>query len=114
MRRIFEALIEKARQAAASVPGWDESAFANARMDDKIVILKQHLPEFLVENRSLYGIMSSGVHTLSEAECLAAFPVVRVGIDLILDEQLEKHAREEKIAAAKKAISALGSSLKEK
>lgn len=66
-------------------------------MDDKIMILKQHLPKFLVENRTLYGIMSVGVHTLSEAECLAAFPVVRVGIELILDEHLERHIRKTKL-----------------
>ncbi|MCH8041207.1 MAG: short-chain dehydrogenase [Nitrospinae bacterium] len=114
LRRIFETLIERARQAAASEPGWDESAFPNARMDEKIVMLKHHLPKFLVENRSLYSIMSVGVHTFSEAECLAAFPVVRVGIELILDEHLESHTREKKIAAATKGISALGSALKSK
>jgi len=114
LRRIFETLIERARQAATSEPGWDESAFANAHMDEKIVMLKHHLPKFLVENRALYGIMSVGVHTLSEAECLAAFPVVRVGIELILDEHLEEHTREKKIAAATKGISALGSALKSK
>ena len=77
-------------------------------------MLKQHLPEFLVENRKLYGIMSVGVHTLSEAECLAAFPVVRIGIDLILDEHLERHAREKKITEASKKISLLGTTLKNK
>jgi hypothetical protein len=86
----FETLIEKARQAAASERDWDESAFSKARMEDKIEMLRQHLPKFLVENRKFYGIMSVGVHTLSEADCLAAFPVVRVGIELMLDEQLEK------------------------
>lgn len=114
LRRIFEALIEKARQQAATEKDWDERAFENARMDEKIAMLKQHLPKFLVENRALYGIMSVGVHTLSEAKCLEAFPVVRVGIELILDEHLERHAREKKIAAAAKGISALGAALKDK
>lgn len=114
LRRIFENLIEKARQAAASEPGWDESVFIKARMDDKIAMLKQHLPNFLVENRSLYGIMSVGVHTLSEADCLAAFPVVRVGIELILDEHLERYAREKKITAASRDISVLGTGMKKK
>ena len=88
------------------------SAFERSRMDGKIVMLKQHLPEFLVENRTLYGIMSVGVHTLSEAKCLEAFPVVRVGIELILDEHLEQHAQEKKISDATKEISALGATLK--
>lgn len=114
LRRIFEALIEKARQAAAIEPAWDESAFEKSRMDEKIAMLKQHLPEFLVENRKLYGIMSVGVHTLSEEQCLEAFPIVRIGIELILDERLGKHAREQKIAEATKQISKLGTELKSK
>ncbi len=112
LRRIFEALIKKARDQAATEQGWADEAFENARMDEKIAILKQHLPKFLVDNRKLYGIMSMGVHTLSESECLETFPVVRVGIELILDEHLEQHARERKIAAATKNISTLGSVLK--
>lgn len=114
LRRIFEGLIEKAQQEAATEQNWDESSFENSRMDEKIAMLKQHLPRFLVDNRSLYGIMSIGVHTLSEAKCLEAFPIVRVGIELMLDEHLERHAREKKIAAATKGISALGSELKGK
>lgn len=112
LRRIFEALIEKARQAAATGQGWDDRAFESARMEERIAILKHHLPRFLVENRTLYGIMSVGVHTLSEAKCLEAFPVVRVGIELILDEYLERYARDKKIADATKGISALGTALK--
>jgi hypothetical protein len=77
-------------------------------------MLTQHLPKFLVENRKLYGIMSVGVHTLSEAECLDAFPIVLVGIELMLDEHLEKHAREKKITEAGLKISALGTTLKRK
>lgn len=111
LRRIFEALIEKARQHAATEQRWDESSFENARMDEKIAMLKQYLPQFLINNRSLYAIMSLGVHKLSEAKCLEAFPVVRVGIELMLDEHLERHARERKIAAATKSITGLGSTL---
>lgn len=114
LRRIFEGLIETARQAAAAEQGWDADAFEKARMEDKIAMLKQHLPRFLVENRALYGIMSVGVHTLPEAKCLEVFPVVRVGIELMLDEHLERLAREKKIAEATKGISALGSALKGK
>jgi hypothetical protein len=114
LRRIFEGLIEQARTTTAGEFGWEEAAFAAARMDGKIVMLQRHLPKFLLDNRSLYGIMSVGVHTLTEGDCLKAFPVVRVGIELILDEHLERHAREQKIADATKGISALGSALKGK
>ena len=114
LRRIFESLIQKARQEAATEQGWDDQAFEKDRVDEKILRLKRYLPQYLVENRSLYGIMSVGVHTLSEAKCLEAFPVVRVGIELILDEHLERVAREKKITAATKGISALEATLKSK
>lgn len=114
LRRIFEGLIEKTRQVGASEEGWDDRAFENARMDEKIMMLKHHLPQFLVENRALYGIMSVGVHTLPESKCLESFPVVRVGIELILDQRLERYARDKKIADAAKGISALGAALKGK
>ena len=76
-------------------------------------MLKQNLPEFLVANRTLYAIMSLGVHTLSEEKCLEAFPIVRIGIEVMLDEHLERRAREQKIAAATNEISALRSALKD-
>jgi hypothetical protein len=80
LRGIFEILIEKARQEASTEQGWDEQAFEKDRLDEKILRLKSHLPQFLVNNRALYGIRSVGVHKLSEVECLEAFPFVRVGI----------------------------------
>lgn len=113
LRRIFEAIIEKARGAAAVLPGWNEDPFRNARMDEKIALLKAHLPPFLVENRALYVILSTGIHSLTEDQCLTAFPMVKLGIELILDEELERARRDEKVAAARKGLSALGGQLKQ-
>jgi len=113
LRRIFEALIEKARAAAAVLPGWNQEQFRDARMDDKIALLKAHLPPFLVENRALYGILSTGIHSLTEDACLKVFPMVKVAIELILDEELERAQRDEKVEAARKGLSALSGQLKQ-
>lgn len=78
-------------------------------MDDKISMLAQYLPAFLVTNRGLYAILSAGVHALSEADCLRAFPVVKLAIELILDEELERKQREAKVASATKDIASLRS-----
>lgn len=107
LRRIFESLIEQAREKAKSDAGWDEDLYNRSRMDEKIDILKDHLPQFLVENRGLYGILSVGVHTLSEEECLAAFPAVRLAVELILDDMLEEHERNIKLKSAAQSIAAL-------
>jgi len=110
LRRIFESLIEDAHQFALSDPGWDEEGFMRGRMDEKIGILKDHLPKFLVQNRGLYGILSVGVHTLSEEECLAAFPAVRLAIELILDDLLEEHERQAKLKSAAQSLASLKAS----
>lgn len=107
LRRIFESLIEEARVEAAKDDSFDEQAFKTARMNDKIKLLSGHLPPFLVENHQLYGILSKGVHELSEQECLDAFPVVKVGIELILDEHIVEKQRRAKIEASRKALAAL-------
>lgn len=104
LRRVFEHLIDSAHSKAKTESGWDETAFENFRMDEKIQSLKDLLPQFLVDNRVLYKILSSGVHELSEQDCLKAFPAVKIGIELILDDELERYEREKKIESAKKAL----------
>ena len=110
LRRIFESLIEGAHADASKDSGWDEDAYTRSRMDERIGLLKDHLPNFLVQNRSLYSILSVGVHTLSETECLAAFPAVRLAIELILDDLLEQHERQAKLKSAAKSLAALKAS----
>lgn len=112
VRRIFERLIEEARIAASGQAGWNEESYGKSRMTDRIAMLKDHLPEFLVQNKALYSIMSVGVHTLSEEQCLGAFPLVRMSIELILDDHLEKAARKKKIEEAQKGIAAMSGALK--
>ena len=104
-------LIEEAHVRAALSELWDESEYVGSRMGEKINLLADELPEFLVENKAMYSILSKGIHELSEAECLAAFPVVKVGIEIILDVKLESAEKEKKLAAAKKAIAALSGSI---
>lgn len=109
LRRIFESLIEEAHVEAQHLDSWDEAAFQSAKMNEKIKMLEELLPKFLVENRAMYAILSKGIHELGESECLAAFPIVKVGIELVLDEKLEAIRKKQKLEDAKKAISALGS-----
>ena len=99
LRRIFENLIERAHKVAVQDENWrqaNEPDFLGKRMNEKILLLKDQLPSFLVENREMYSILSKGIHDLSETECLKYFPVIRTGIELILDEELERKARREK------------------
>jgi hypothetical protein len=107
LRRIFEFLIEESHVIALAQEGWDEDLYLKSRMNEKIQLLQSELPEFLVENRYIYSILSKGIHELSEEECLAAFPAIKVGIEIILDEKLEQMKKAKKLKEAKKAIAAL-------
>lgn len=106
LRRIFEGLITEAYTTARAAGTWDEVAWQQARMDDKILLLKDQLPDFLVAQRSIYGILSRGVHELSEQECLAHFEVVKAAIEVILDAKLEQEAQAEKKAKVEKLMQA--------
>ena len=112
LRRIFESLIDEAHKTACLIDQLDDAVYQQSRMSDRIGMLAHRLPEFLVENKSMYGILSKGIHELSEQECLVAFPIVKLGIEIILDANLEETARKKKITDAKKKIEALAASTK--
>lgn len=109
LRRIFENLVQAAYLLAKDESGWDDEAYGKGRMADRIRLLEKHLPEFLVQNHSMYGILSRGLHELTESACLEAFPVMKMGIELILDEKLAAKARQAKLEQAKKAIQGIAS-----
>lgn len=112
LRRIFERLIEEAHQEAKKSDSWDDGVYSKSRMDERIALLKNFLPSFLVEHKVLYVILSKGIHELGEEECLQAFSVVKLGIELILDEKIEKQEKERKIQEASKSIHQLSASLR--
>lgn len=90
LRRIFEKLINKAATEYLLSHPEDEVKIKEARMADRIDILKDVLPDFLVENKSMYSILSSAVHELEEDVCLSAYPFIKDSILLILDQEIER------------------------
>lgn len=111
LRRIFEDLIEESHKIAVGESGWDENSFLNQRIPEKIELLKHFLPNFLVKNKSLYSILSIGIHNLTEEECLEYFNAVKLGIELILDEKVEQYEKQKKIKEAEKSIASLKSKI---
>lgn len=112
LRRIFEYLIGQALIKAIDEKATNEGDFQRARMDEKIELLKLYLPQFLVDNKSMYSILSLGIYELDEKSCLVHFDTMRVGIEIILDEKLEELRKQEKILAAKKKLDQLKSEIK--
>lgn len=111
LRRIFEHLINEAYVKSSNEKKVDEPNFQKIRMDDKIELLKNYLPSFLVQNRSIYKILSKGIHELDENTCLAHFDTLKVGIEIILDEKLEEAKKRKKIEDANKKLQQLNQAL---
>ena len=113
LRRIFEQLIEEARKKSVEDSNLDEETFSKGRMPEKIELLKDYLPAFLVKNKSLYGILSKGIHELTEEECRQYFSIVRNGIEFIPDERLGEKEKIRKIRATEREITQLTTKLKQ-
>lgn len=110
LRRILERLVYQAKEAAADAI--DNEMFEQARVAEKIKMLEGYLPDILVKNTTIYGILSKGIHELSEEECRKYFPVVKECIYQILGmwESLRKRQSDE--AALNKALNAITTSIK--
>lgn len=106
LRRIFERLIYDRFKSFKDLEGWDEADFFKLRMDDKVKFLKGHIPNFLYENRRLYGILSKGIHELSDEVCLKAFEPLKLSIKIILEEDKKKKEELKMQQAAADAIKA--------
>jgi hypothetical protein len=114
LRRIFEYLIEEAHRLAINDKDFNDTVYKTSKVDERIKQLNNYLPEFLVENRQLYGILSKGIHELKENECLNLFETVKIGIEMILDEKLEKYEKKRKMEKARAMISSTHSQIKNK
>ena len=82
-----------------------EEDFGKARVNEKIRMVSDYLPKSLVNNDVFYGIVSKGIHELSEEECMAYFPVLKSFIMMIL-RQWEKMRKDEE--EERKLSNALG------
>ena len=110
LRRILERLVYQAKETAADAI--DNEMFERARVAEKIKMLEGYLPDILVKNATIYGILSKGIHELSEEECRKYFPVVKECIYQILgmwESERRKKADED---ALSKALSSISSSIK--
>jgi len=112
LRRVFESLIEDAHAKAKVEKGWLEEDYQKGRMKEKVSMLKSFLPRFIVEHPQLYGILSLGVHELTEEECLKNFEVLKAGILVIAEERMHEIQREKRFKEASLAIASVSQEIK--
>lgn len=109
LRRILERLLEKIKIDAGDAV--NNGIFENSRMGDKMKMLHEYLPETLANNPSIYGILSKGIHELSEEECLSFFIVVKDCLLLIYDEWAQKKEKAKKESSIRSELSRIASKL---
>jgi hypothetical protein len=113
LRRVFENLLREAEaEGLQSGAVTAEELEGARRTDEKISVLSGVLPPLLVENRSLYGILSKGLHELTEEECRAHFGVVRAGIEIILEDKVHHARRLQRARQVRQEVELLRSRLK--
>jgi len=119
LRRIFESLVEEAHVAARqdaqwdeTGDGWNEDAYQQLRVGERVTMLKKHLPAFLVEHPQLYGILSKHIHELSEGECLQNFDAIKEAILIIARDKLKAREEQEQRERASKLVQQIGSTMK--
>lgn len=112
LRRVFESLIEDSHQQALKKSEWDEELYQKGRMKEKVAMLKEHLPAFIVQHPELYSILSLGVHELTEEECKKNFEALKSGILVIAEEKLHEIQRARRYKEASQAIVAASNEIK--
>lgn len=112
LRRALEFIVASAEKTAVAELG--AAPFdSNERMSDKIKALQAYLPEFLVEQRTFYGVLSDGIHNRSENECKAMFAPCLEGIRLALDQMVTDREKRERTAIARAGIEAIAGQIKD-
>ena len=104
LRRVFEHLVDEIATEAIKSGEIDKTKFETSKMENKLQLLSNHLPDVIMDNKPLYGVLSAGIHSLSEEECLKYFSVVRAVIELILDDREHVRQMEEKKKVAKNKL----------
>lgn len=122
LRRIIEKLVYDAFKEAEVAGALNEQQFEYREAEDgkkhrngieeKIKLLKGFLPDMITDQPQIYGIVSKGIHELSEDECLKYFPVLKDGIVMILDDIVAKKEKEKAAVEYKKSLNGIISDLK--
>ncbi|GAB6107715.1 hypothetical protein [Fusibacter bizertensis] len=115
LRRIIEKLVYDAFSEAEAAGKLTKAEFEYQEdgkhrngIEVKIKLLKGILPDLITENPKIYGIVSKGIHELSEEICSEYFSVLKNGIIMILDAIVEK---KEKVKAEEEYRKSLGAIL---
>ena len=111
LRRIFERILDAAKCQAESDASVDLSNYESMRVSERIKLLKAYLPDMINSNPAIYGIVSKGIHELSEDDCIKYFPVLQEAIFMILRQWAQKRKEQDAIKKLEASISSIATEL---
>jgi len=111
LRRVFYDLIDRAHEQAGD-DLISKEEFQNLKVKEKIKVLKDYLPNVMVKNANIYSILSKGIHELDEEECIKYYKTLKMGIELILDEEIRRIEHEMKTKEITDEIGSISGDLK--
>jgi hypothetical protein len=117
LRRIFERLIFEKAESAKTEGLLNLEEFEKKKMQDKVKCLHELglVSEYLNENKTfIYGILSKGLHQLTEKECLANYDTLKESIVLMLKENSELEKREKMKKETNKKLNSIHSKMSTK
>lgn len=112
LRRIIERIIFDTIETEIQAGKLSPTDISGKKTTEKISLLKDALPSFLVDNKLIYGILSKGIHELDEEFCLRNFEFLHHSIIMILDQEKELFDKKQKENELAKLLSTCISSLK--
>jgi len=113
LRRMFESLLLEARDSVDGGTHKDKEwpDFDGAPTPERVRLLASELPPFIVEHPELYGVLSKGVHQLTEQECFRELPVLQQCMRLIAEQRIDKRRRAKNEEETKKLLAEAASRL---
>lgn len=114
LRRVIEKLLLFKFKEHKDNISFSFDEFEKMHMEEKIKTLKVYLPDFLVEHKDIYKILSAGIHILDEDVCKDYFPILKTSIDIILQQEEERRDRNLLENEARKNINQISPEVKKK
>lgn len=111
LRRVYERMIADAAKEAIDNGAMKEDDLKGLKEKEKINLLSNYLPDFLVNNKVFYGIVSKGIHELSEKECLEYFPVLYDFLMMVFEQKEEERNREQRKKSIQSSLGKISSDI---
>ena len=99
LRRVFERMIARAYVRHVAEGGDEVQNFEGLKMDQRLKVVRGQLPRKVAQNSNVFGVLSKGIHELSDEEGRDLFPLVKTVIFQMLgDEERDRLAKEQEAA----------------